>query len=147
MNTWVLCADRAHARVYSTPGRHLALLHSVEHPEGRLHDSEIATDHGGQVQARSGHHPHTLATHESPSETVTRRFAKELATLVREARVDGRFDHLVLVAEPRFLGLLDDALDEATQARVTAKVGKRLIDVAPTQLAKTLRDVIPTLEA
>jgi protein required for attachment to host cells len=147
MNTWILCADRAHARVYFTPGRHLQLLQSVEHPEGRLHDSEIATDQAGQEQARSGHRPHALATHESPSETVARRFAKELATLVHDGRVDGRFDHLVLVAEPSFLGLLDEALDDATRTRVTAKIGKRLIDVAPTQLAKTLRDVIPTLEA
>lgn len=147
MNTWILCADRAHARVWFTPGRHLELVRAIEHPEGRMHDSELKSDAGGRTQALSGVHPHALERHESPTETVARRFAKELATLAKEARVDGRFDHLVLVAEPRFLGWLDEALDDETRAKVTGRVRKHLTESEPKTLAGALVDVIPTLEA
>lgn len=147
MNTWILCADRVHAQVYLTHGRHLELVKTIEHPEGRLHDSELVSDQGGQVQARSGHRPHALAPHERPSQTLARRFAKELATFAHDGRVDGRFERLVLVAEPGFLGLLDAALDAVTHARVAAKVGKHLVGATPAQIAESLRDVVPTLEA
>uniref|UniRef100_UPI003F6B4D12 host attachment protein n=1 Tax=Pseudomaricurvus sp. TaxID=2004510 RepID=UPI003F6B4D12 len=54
------------------------------------------------------------------------KFAGELATNLRSARIDGRFNQLVLVAPPAFLGRLRSAMDSATSGLVVKEINKNL---------------------
>jgi protein required for attachment to host cells len=53
---------------------------------------------------------------------------------VRHGRQKGRYDKLVLVAPPRFLGALHDSLDEATTASIVGEVRRELMTLSPAEL-------------
>jgi protein required for attachment to host cells len=55
------------------------------------------------------------------------RFAKQVADEVERGRIEHAFDRLVLIAGPRMLGLLREALPEASRSAVVAEVAKDLV--------------------
>jgi len=61
---------------------------------------------------------------ESQRGDATRVFAAEIADKLSRGRLDRRFDDLVLIAAPRFLGVLRDELDAATAALVRGTLDK-----------------------
>jgi protein required for attachment to host cells len=60
------------------------------------------------------------------------RFAKDLAERLRLWALDGRFETLVLVADPRTLGVLRPTLHKAVTARLAGEIAKDLTG-APVQ--------------
>lgn len=60
-----------------------------------------------------------------------RRFAKQLATMLDDKRGAGSFDQLILIAEPRLLGLLREQLSEPTRRSIKVESNKDL--TRPTQ--------------
>ena len=145
--TWILVADRSGAHIWQTRGRNLDHVKGIAPPEGRLHDGELESDAAGRSFASHGKGSDAMEKSESPSETVAKRFAKELADVARDARAKGAFERLFLVAEPGFLGMLEGALDDPTRQAVAGTVKKRLVDADAAHLVKALGDRIPTLEA
>ena len=55
-----------------------------------------------------------------------RQFAREIGHRLDTAAAQNRFQHLALVAAPRFLGLLRDSLDKQTRKLVTAELPKNV---------------------
>lgn len=74
-----------------------------------------------------------------PIEQENIRFAKTVASRIDAARKKDRFDSLVLVADPRFLGHLRQGLSPATRHRLTTELQKNLADADPT----TIREALP----
>lgn len=66
------------------------------------------------------------------------RFAKRVGDMLEGARSAGDFDRLVLVAEPRFLGLLRDNLSQETIKRVGLEIDKNLVQQAPQVIRERL---------
>jgi protein required for attachment to host cells len=114
-------------------GHHLRLVREIEHPEGRKRNRELDEDRTGD----SFHHEHT--SHQN----VEERFVHDLARELERARVDGVFSDLILVAEPKFLGLLRHALDSTTAQRVVGSVAKDLAAIPAPQVAEHIADVLP----
>ena len=139
--TWVVIADRARASIRRQRSLHSAFDHvdDLDHPEGRLHAAELGTDRPGQVIDGHGT-PHATEPRQTAQEHETISFARTIAHRLSAAGVARRFDALVLVAEPRFLGVLRAALDHGTQQRVRGEVRKRLIDATDADIAKHLID-------
>jgi protein required for attachment to host cells len=71
-----------------------------------------------------------MSPEQSAHDHVATTFARELADVLRQGRNDHRFTKLVLVAEPRFLGMLREALDDTTAGMVAGTVTKDLANVA-----------------
>ncbi len=142
--TWILIAHRGGARLFAHegPGRALRLIEDIAHPEGRLQNQELDADEGGRAYDRFGGQRHTMSTEEEPTEHVARRFAGELAEKLKDGRVHGRCNAIVLAANPRFLGQLREALDKPTADLVTASLDKDLQDVAEQDLARHLAAVL-----
>jgi len=143
--TWVLVAHRAGARVFSHdgPGKALRLVQDIEHPRGRAQNREIDSDRQGRSYEGGASQTHGLSRNEDPHEHDARVFAGELADVLRRGRVDRRFDHAVLVAEPGFLGTLRGALDDTTAATVTGSLGKDLAHERPEEVAYRLDGLLP----
>lgn len=122
MTTWILVAQRSGARFFehTAPGEGLNLVKTILHDEGRARDREIDADRPG----RSADGLHSMRSEETAHERVIADFARSLATMLQEARVEGRYRHLVLVAEPRLLGHLRDSLDAPTAALVVGSLDK-----------------------
>jgi len=119
----------------------LRLVSQIDHQAGKLKDGEIESDRPGRGASSAGGGRHGLSQHESSHEHDAQTFARELAEVLRVARNEHRFERLVLVAEPHFLGILRGALDSATSALVHDTVGKDLAHVPLRDLADHLRDV------
>jgi protein required for attachment to host cells len=130
--TWALVADRAEARFFERRGPKAAFvpIEAHHHPEARIHAHEsppvTTKDADGTPQQ-------PLPIERAPSVHELDVFAKALAERLRHARTDGRFDRLVLAAEPTFLGRLRAALDDATRKLVTEEIPKHLVGAADLQ--------------
>ena len=106
--TWVVVAHREGARVLEMAGDEKPrVLETLVEPGRR------SRDEAGADEAR-----------ESQRGNATRTFAATIADKLQRGRLDKRFADLVLIAAPRFLGVLREALDPATAALVRGTLDK-----------------------
>lgn len=148
--TWVVTADRAGARLLERNGdmrEGYEIIEEVDHPEGRLRDTEIDTDRSGSSRTGRGTGGHASVQHTmggsnsgTAHDRMAQMFAKSIADKLHHARGSGRFSRLVLAAEPRFLGMLRDSLDAPTARCVVGSISKNLQSVS----LRDLQDHIKT---
>lgn len=141
---WLVVAHRAGARIFSIHdhGRSLRLVEDLDHPRGRLHDGAIDADRPGRAYDSVGGGRHAMEREEGASERDAADFARVVAARLEQGRVEHACDAIVLVAEPRFLGLLRATLDRPTAALVGASLDKDLAHLAATDLAAQLGEVL-----
>jgi protein required for attachment to host cells len=137
---YVVVADAARARVLTCDAR-LDTLEEVAdliHPESRLHHADLVTDQAGRRSGDSTEGP-------DAQQHAQEEFSREVAEHLRDARNQGRFDRLILVAPPRFLGLLRKALDGPTQQTVVASVNHDLTLTPLHELPAAIRRHLPSV--
>ena len=141
--TWVVVAHRAGARIFEHrgPGLGLVPIRVLSHPEGRLRDREITSDRPGSLRGGGGPGPKGLASDGAPEHEAT-VFAKEIAGALESGRMEARYEQLVIVAPPRFLGRVRAALSSACAQRVLGCVDKDLPDASGDELAPHLASLI-----
>ncbi len=146
MATWIVVAHRAGCRLLSSPGRStaLTLLEEIEHPQGRFQNHQIDSDKQGAFDSggkgRSGYSPP-----ETSHDHVARVFAADIAKRLEQGRNSHAFSTLVLVAEPRFLGMLREALSAHAAKIVRASVAKDLYLVPTAELGAQLEETLHAL--
>jgi len=142
--TWILVANRSGARLFESrgPGKGLELLQILEHPAGKLKNGEIDADKHGRSFDRRGYGRHAYSTEHDPATHVAEQFAKQLAELLEQGRTRQQYARLVLVADPRFLGILRAALPAPTAALVSGELDKDLAAVEPRDLPRYLERVV-----
>ncbi|HJV90366.1 MAG TPA: host attachment protein [Holophagaceae bacterium] len=111
--TWILVADTGRARLFLNQGTALEERVVAVHPEGRRHTGALVSD----AQGRRSHGP-VMGSDRDPKEAEARRFAKFLATRLKQGLDTHACDSFVLVAPPHFLGLLRNTLDPQVAKRV-----------------------------
>ncbi|MGB5265629.1 MAG: host attachment protein [Polyangiales bacterium] len=145
-NTWILVAHEGGARLFANDGigNGLALVESIDHPKGRARDRDLASDRPGRSFRKNSGDPRraSMGQSESPHERVVSDFSRELADKLRQARVQNQFDRLVLVAPPRFLGLLRSSLDGPTSQLIIGTIHKDLATSNEAELIQHLGEVI-----
>ena len=144
--TWILVAHRGGARLFEHHGREqdVALLQALDHPAGKLKNRDIGSDKHGRSFDSRGEGRHAYSSEESPTAHIAEQFARQLAAQLEDGRVHGRYDRLVLVAEPRFLGMLRAELTPPTAALVAAELDKDLDDIEARDLPKHLEGTLPS---
>ena len=147
--TWILIADRSGARLFEQTREHMPIrLHTTfEHPAGRLREGEIYADRPGRVHDRMGDQRHGVGREESGVAHVTAGFTREMADFLRTSRLNHHYDQLVLVAGPKLLGGLRQALDRDTAALVSASLPRDLQEVSEHDLPAHLKDVLELPQA
>jgi protein required for attachment to host cells len=141
--TRVIVAHDSGARTFENrgPGKGLVQVSEVDFEDGRRHAGELDADQGGRSATRAGH-GHAYESHEDSRQHAVGYFAKQLAQdLARELHL-GAFDQLVLVAPPRFLGMLRDALDSKLQRALIGTVCKDLPRATGEELCKHVASLI-----
>jgi len=145
-STWILVAHEAGARLFASDGigDGLALLESIDHPEGRARDRDIDSDRPGRSFRKNSGDPRraSMGQSESPHDRVVSDFSRALADKLKHGRVQHHFDRLVLVAPPRFLGLLRSALDGPTSQLVIGSIHKDLATSNEAELIQHLGEEI-----
>jgi protein required for attachment to host cells len=139
--TWILTANRSSASLFESdwPGKSMRRIQDIPHPQGRIQNSDVDTDKPGRSFTSFGKSRHAMSTEQEPTEHIAQQFALDLAELLNKGRAAHAYDKLVLMAEPKFLGILRAALDANTAALVIQTVNKELPDVKEEDLAKYLK--------
>lgn len=144
--TWILVAHEAGARVFENlgPGKGLRFLEGIDHPEGRLQDGDFDADRPGRSFRRNAGDVRRAAMgrSEGPHERAASDFARALASRLQRARTTGEYDRLVLVAPPKFLGLLRSSIDTPTARCVVGSLDKDLAASDEEELVRQLGEVI-----
>jgi protein required for attachment to host cells len=135
--TWIIAADESRARVLQVADReqHLLEVEDMLNPDARLQERELQSDaeprfngHGGVGKAGSAPTGGPASDRETQGavEHSAKVFARELGRYLEKARTDHRYDELVLVAPPKFLGALRKELGKEVEKLVADELPKDL---------------------
>ncbi len=124
--TWIIAADSSRARVLQVADRDQRLLEIEDllNPEGRVDDRSLTTDAHPRYHGSSG--PASDREEPSAAEHATERFAKRLGDYLDKARTEHRYDELVLLAPPKFLGMVRKKLGKEVRKLVADEIPKDL---------------------
>ncbi|WP_243039247.1 host attachment protein [Dyella sedimenti] len=133
---WIVVANRAVARLFqaSQPTGPLEELEAFIHPEGRLQEGDLVTDRPGRTFDSVGAGRHAEDPDTAATVSEANHFAIELSRFLQKAGAERKFDALVLVAAPAFLGILRERLDVSTRERVILEVDKNLVQHGPAEI-------------
>ncbi|MDP2599782.1 MAG: host attachment protein [Deltaproteobacteria bacterium] len=127
MRTWIIVAEASRAKLFETDnnGADLRMVHEFRHPDSRKKTGDLTSDKPGRAFDSVGRGRHA----EEKGDAHVREqqvFAHELAVFLDKARSDKRFDHLMIMAGPRFLGELRQSISIPLKKCVTKEVDKDL---------------------
>ena len=124
METRIIVADNARARIFTSHSV-ISRLEEVEgfvHPEARLSNSELIGDSAGKSVDQHG----SLEPATSATDQEEQNFARLLGKHLKALHNEQHFEQLILIASPRFLGLLRKALPGPLDQLVTLTIDKDL---------------------
>jgi protein required for attachment to host cells len=146
MRVRVVVADQTEASFFDAMsyGKPLRPAGELRNPSGRLLDREFTTDRPGRTAARSigpgrSGASHAVAPERTPRKRAADLFARRIGAQLERDRRQRRFDRLVLIAGPSFLGHLRTALPAALSHCVADTVVKDLAPVGATDLRRYLK--------
>lgn len=141
--TYVLVADGGRATIYSqaTPRAALLEVAALERPEARLPARELTTDLTGRVFDRVGSGRHGADSDYDPHAPLVKRLARTVAKRLTDSARQQRFDRLVLIAAPKFLGILRPMLADSVRKRVVRETAK---DMTHTDVRELRRQLAPS---
>lgn len=139
--TYILVADRARAKIVAVEADDARLVEvgCFANPDARRPARELERSRAPRVDESMGSQRHAIEPRTTTADKVSRRFARLLGATLREAHDARRFDRLMLVAPPRFLGMLAAALPKSVRACVADERALDLSACSPDEL----RDRLP----
>lgn len=141
MRVRVVVADECEASFFDVDRVHapMRLTTKLEDDRGRMQDRELETDKPGRSFSRMTHGRSAMDGERSTQRHLQTRFARRIAKEIDKARHRHEFGRLVIMAGPRMLGLIREALPQKTQSAVTMEITKDVVH----QDADTIRSYLP----
>ena len=136
-------ADEAKAILYTHETRSGALTRwqSFENDSARAKASELISDRGGRSFDSGGQGRHSVASDKAgPKEYAVTMFAKRVAEAVAADVNAGRCRGFALIAAPRFLGELRDAIATSTKSEPYVTINKDVVQKSPAAIAELLAE-------
>lgn len=127
---WILVADGARARMFSLV-KGVGPMTEIEdfiNPDGRLAGRDLSRERPPSVHDGFGAHRQSIEPQTSQRDKAAGQFARELNTVLEQGCLQRRYQDLVVMAPPRFLGTLKAALDKQVRACVVAELPKDLTE-------------------
>ncbi len=135
--TWILVADGARARLFARAADGaLTEIACHTNPDGSAPQRHLGAL--PRTQESHGSARHAIEPHTDEHDKSQQRFARSLRDLLEQARTAQRMDRLVLVAPPRFLGMLHASFEAPLQRLVQRQIGHDLSALPPAQLRERL---------
>ncbi len=128
MRTWVVVANRTEVKVFEYENKkdsEVQFLMKFENPRGRLRPQQINADKPG-IFSNLVSHGTRLVKPQSPTERIAQEFAKKVSVFLEEALQKRRFDDLVLIADPHFMGRVRSSLSKELRRCITKEIIKDL---------------------
>jgi protein required for attachment to host cells len=121
---WFVVASSTEAVIYQEKQGRLTFVDRLSNPSARLPERMLDSDRPGRGTALNNPQ-HQLDRHFNHHEQAARGFAHRIGEFLESAREDVHFNELVLVTEPRFLGLLRAALSPGVRNMVKEEVRRQ----------------------
>ncbi len=136
---WVVVADEAKARILSTSKstEPLVEINSLLSPEAHDREQDLVSDKPGRGGNGSGEGRHAM-DEKTHKEQYALRFAKQLSDLLEKNQQSKSYMKLIIVAAPRFLGLLRKELSKGVNELVSLEINKDLTMMESQDIRKHL---------
>jgi len=138
---WVVVADESKAIVYAhaTKNGPLREVFSLTNEAARMKTEQLISDSGGRSFDSKGKGRHTITSDKAdPKKHAASIFAKQIAKRIGTVMHDGSCRGFALIAAPRFLGVLREAVSAATSTEPYATVDKEMVGQDTTVIEKLL---------
>lgn len=145
-STWILVADSTRVRIFTadSPSSPLEEIEDFSHTEGRLHDREMTSDLPGKIKSVGGG-GHAFEQPTDPKKHEADAFAHRVSQYLEEAHNADRFEQLLIVAAPAFLGLLRNNLPEQIKKLVRFELDKDITLMSAADIRQHLPEFLPNL--
>lgn len=151
---WILVADEGVARVLASQGESAPLEEVEKITDAAAHadNADLRRDAYGRrgqapMQGDAGHPgahvSRTAATASAGEDEIHQEaqlFSRRVAAMLEDARNRQRFDELVVIAPPRFLGLLRKALPQSVCDVISRELDKDYCQLSNADLQRRLAD-------
>ena len=136
----IVVADQAEAIFYDAASLQArpTEVARISDPVAHLHEQDLVSDRPGRGHASVSGARYSMDLEGDPRKREAIRFAKRISRRLDEARRKGEFDELIVVAGPRFLGLMRGELSRPTRQRVVHEIHKDLVHSPVEQLRRHL---------
>jgi protein required for attachment to host cells len=138
---WLLVADGRRARLLVEQRRGAALQEDWSMAIGP-DDLYEPQDRPPRSFDRVGAGRHAMDGGRSLHEAEEEKFLKRVADRVGDADKHNAFDHLIIAAPPRALGLLRNLLPASAKDRIRADLSKDLLDESAPKLRERLTELL-----
>ena len=122
--TWVVVAESSRAKIFELENRNAPLveIQGFAHTPSRLHQKELTSDLPGRTPGR-----HKLIQQTTTKENASNEFARSIRNHLSAARSKGKFNKLIIMSPPSFLGRLRKQLGSAINKCVISEIDKNLV--------------------
>jgi len=141
---WVLVANSGQARILEMQ-RNPYVFHQVSElvsEAQHLTNKEIVSDASGRDYHAQGPGSHSKKPRTDPHEQAEEQFSRSLARKMEKAAQLGRFDQLLVIADPRTMGRLRQRMNRSLAGKVTDEVALDLVGLPLPQLESRVRSVL-----
>jgi protein required for attachment to host cells len=134
--TWIVVADGELARFHLYAGRETKLEPALPFEMRAPNPStqEQGADRPGRVFDSGGQARQAIQPHADWHRETKRKFARDIAALLGEKAREKAFQRLILIAPPKTMGDLREALDDMTAACVKSEITKDLTHLSAREL-------------
>ncbi len=138
MNALIVVADAARARIFKTREKltDMTEIEDLVHPESRLRNNELGAD----PPVRSANQKGSLQPRTFPKDHEEQSFAKELGKHLKALHNQLYYEELILIASPRFLGMLRNELDTTIDRLVSRSINKDLLRASIDELIEYIKN-------
>jgi protein required for attachment to host cells len=143
--TWIMAADSSRARIFERleHERNLRELLDFVNPSGRADATDLRSDERGRFYGKGERYQgHTADPQVDPVQHESELFARDVAGHLNKAYGEQRYQRLVLVAAPKFLGLVRGKLHKDVQQAVVEELPKDISGFNLHQVEAYLRERI-----
>lgn len=140
---WIVVADESSTVVYARDTKRgpLRELFSLENEAARKKTGDLISDRGGRSFDSHGQGRHTMAKEKTdPKKHAATLFAKQIAERIAKAVHNGSCRGFALVAAPRFLGILREAVSTAAKVEPFVTVDKAVVGRDASVIEKLLAE-------
>lgn len=137
--SWILAANGTRARLFAKDGSDLPVeVACFTNPDGHAPGRGMHADRLPRSQESANSARHAIEPHMNDRDKSQQAFARLLCDALDAGLQARHFDELVLLAPPRFLGLLHARLGKALKRQLSCEIGHDLTALGPGQLGERL---------
>jgi protein required for attachment to host cells len=137
---WIVVADEAKARILATnkSSESLVEIKALSSTEAHEQEQDLVSDKPGRGSNGNGQGKHAMDEKTTHKEQYAIRFAKQLGDLLEKNQYKKSYMKLIIVAAPRFLGLLRKELSKNVTELVSLEIDKDLTMLEPQAIREHL---------